>query len=183
MFNKIKYADDDVTPLKRLFEMRVTSLFIGLLLGIVLSFVTSRFEEVIAHNIKVAFFIPFVVYMAAAVGAQTQSIYIRDLRTGKANFKHYLVKETFLGLLLGAVFGLSSILITWLWFRSAELSTTVALSMFIAIAIAPIVALIVTEILQLEHKDPALGSGPIATVIQDTLSVLIYGFIATTIIL
>jgi Mg/Co/Ni transporter MgtE len=37
--------------------------------------------------------------------------------------------------------------------------------------------------LQLEHSDPAVGAGPIATVVQDTVSILIFGFIASAIIL
>ena len=73
-FKKIQYADDGVTPVKRLVEMRVPSLMVGLVLGIVLSFITSRFENVLSENIKVAFFIPFIVYMADAVGTQTQNI-------------------------------------------------------------------------------------------------------------
>ena len=55
--------------------------------------------------------------------------------------------------------------------------------MFAAVLVAPLVALLVTETLQLEHSDPAVGSGPIATVIQDTLSILIFGLIASAIIL
>ena len=180
---KTKYADDDTTPLKRLFSMRLASLMLGLILGIILSFVTSRFEEVLLHDIKVAFFIPFVVYMAAAVGAQTQSIYVRDLKSGRANFKTYLIKESALGFFLGIVFSVLSSLVTWVWFKSAELSLVVALAMFGAMLIAPLVALTVAELLHKEHRDPALGVGPIATVIQDTLSVLIYGLVATAIIL
>jgi len=121
--------------------------------------------------------------MADAVGTQTQSIYVRDLRTGKAVFKHYLIKETSLGILLGLVFSIITAGITTLWFRSQELTIVVSLSMFCAVALAPLVALIVTEIFQLEKKDPALGSGPIATVVQDTPSALIYGLIASAIIL
>ncbi len=181
--DRIKYADDDTTTVKRLMSMRVPPLLLGLLLGTGLSFITSRFEDVLSHNIKVAFFIPFIVYMADAVGTQTQSIYVRDLRTGKAIFKHYLIKETLLGVLLGIIFSAITAVITALWFRSQELTLVVTLSMFCAVALAPLVALLVTEIFQLEKKDPALGSGPIATVIQDTLSVLIYGLIASAIIL
>ncbi len=58
----------------------------------------------------------------------------------------------------------------------------VSTAMFFTVTIAPLVALLVTEVLQLEHKDPAVGSGPIATVIQDTLSVLIYGLVASAIL-
>jgi magnesium transporter len=180
---RMEYADDDRFTVRHLARMRMPSLGIGLLLGLILSFVTSRFEEVLATDVKIAFFIPFIVYMAAAVGSQTQNIFARDLRSGRAGFKHYLVKETSLGIIFGAAASGASALIVSLWFGSAELAFAVSLSMFCAVAIAPLVALLVTEFLQLEHTDPAVGSGPIATIIQDTLSVIIYGLIASWVIL
>lgn len=180
---KIEYADDDHESIKTLLRLRIPSLVVGLLLGIFLSFATSRFEEVLAKNISVAFFIPFVVYMADAVGTQTQNIYSRDLRSGKARFKKYLLKESILGIALGLIFGLIIFPIINLWFHSFDLALAVSLSTFGAIASAPLIALLITEVLQLEHYDPAVGAGPIATVIQDTASILIYGFIATAIIL
>lgn len=181
--NRMQYADDDTSSVKRLIRLRFPSIAVGILLGVLLSFATSRFEEVLSHDIRVAFFIPFIVYVAAAVGAQTENIYARDLRSGKASFKHYLVKETQVGILLGAISSLMSTVITYIWFGSMELTLAVSLAIFFAIAIAPLVALLVTEALELEHLDPAVGSGPIATVIQDTLSVLIYGVVASMILL
>lgn len=179
----IRYADDDKYPISTLALMRLPSLFGGLFLGIGLSFATSRFEEVISESVQIAFFIPFVVYMAAAVGSQTQTIYARDLRSGKAKFTTYLIKETALGLILGIIFGLASWLISDLWFGVRPVSHAVGLSMLAVISTAPLVGLVITEIFQLEHQDPAVGAGPVATVIQDTISVLVYGSIATAIIL
>lgn len=180
---RIQYADDDTTSVKKLVKLRFPSLIIGLFLGILLSFATSQFEQVLAHEVRIAFFIPFVVYMAAAAGEQTHSIYARDLRTGKTSFKKYLLKETLLGIILGILSSLVSAAIIMIWFGSVKLACAVSLSMFAAISLAPLVALLVTEILQLEHKDPAVGAGPIATVIQDTLSVLIFGGISSLILL
>jgi magnesium transporter len=180
---KTRYADDDQDSLLKLLGMRLPSLMIGLLLGIVLSFVTSRFEEVIAKSVEVAFFIPFIVYMADAVGTQTQSIYIRDLRSGKASFKIYLLKETLLGLSIGLVASVITGMITYMWLSDINITTAVSISMFCAISSAPVVALIIVELFSLEHSDPAVGSGPIATVIQDTLSVLIYGLVCSAIVL
>lgn len=180
---KIILADDDTESVAFLFKLRIPSLVAGLILGIILSFVTSRFEEVLSKNIAVAFFIPLVVYLADAVGTQTQNIYARDLKGGKASFKKYLAKESILGISFGLLFGLLVLPITLLWFKNLELAITVALSLFGAIASAPIIALVVTEALQLKHKDPAVGSGPIATVVQDTTSVLIFGLIASALIL
>jgi Mg/Co/Ni transporter MgtE (contains CBS domain) len=180
---KIQFADDTTEPVKLLFKLRMPSLVIGLVLGMVLSFATSRFEEVLSKNIYVAFFIPFIVYLADAVGTQTQNIYARDLKSGKAGFKKYLIKESKLGLMFGSIFALITIPIVVLWFGSVELALAVSLSVLGAVATAPLIALMVTEFIQLERSDPAVGAGPIATVIQDTVSVLIYGFIASALIL
>ena len=179
----IKYADDDKYPISTLALMRIPPLLCCLVLGMVLSFVMSRFEEVLAKNVQVAFFIPLVVYMASAVGGQTQGIYTRDLKSGKAKFATYLLKETCLGLILGFLFGALSWFIVETWFGSEELARAIALSMFAAVASAPLVALIITEVFELEHQDPAVGAGPIATVIQDTISVIIYGLISSAILL
>lgn len=183
MINKIQYADDDVTPLKRLFRMRLPSLLIGLVLGLFLSLITSGFEKVLLENVRIAFFIPLVVYMAAAVGAQTQSIYVRDLAEGRASFHKYLIKETFLGIFLGLVMCSLTFVAIMSIFNSMELASAVSLGMFLAVAVAPLIALLVTKLLQIEHTDPAVGAGPIATVIQDTVSVVVYGIAATLIIL
>ena len=180
---KILYADDDTDSVNRLLRMRVPALLIGLTIGIFLSFITSRFEVLLSKNIQVAFFIPFIVYMADAVATQTQNIYTRDLRTGKPSFKKYLIKETLMGLFLASASAFIVAVITLLWFHSTKLTLAVSLGMFGTIVLAPIVALIVTELLQLEKTDPAVSGGPIATVIQDALSILIYGFIASAILL
>ncbi|MFZ5955563.1 MAG: magnesium transporter [Nanoarchaeota archaeon] len=183
MEKRIEYADDDISPISKLLKLRVPSLMIGLLLGIGLSFVTSNFEDVLEKNVAVSFFIPFIVYLADAVGTQTQSIYARDLKTGNASFRKYLIKETLLGIMLGLIFSMLTAPIILFWFKSKELMLAVCLSLFGAIATSPIIALTITEILQVERTDPAVGAGPIATVIQDTISVLIYGLIASAILL
>ncbi len=181
--NKIRYADDDTESVRFLMRLRVPSLAIGLLLGLGLSFLTSRFEEVLTTHVAITFFIPFIVYIAAAVGTQTQSIYVRDLESGRADFKTYLVKETALGILLGVIFSVITAAIVMLWFNSPNLTMAISLSVFGAVASAPLIALVVAELFQLEHTDPAVGAGPISTIIQDAASVLIYGLTASAILL
>ncbi len=163
--------------------MRIPPLFFGLLLGFALSFMTSTFEELLVQNVKAVFFLPFIVYMADAVGTQTQTIYVRDLSVGKAKFLNYLLKESALGFILGSIFGVISFVIVSFWLGSAELALAVGIAVLAAIGTAPLVALAVTEILELEHKDPALGAGPLATVIQDTISVVVFGLVASAVLL
>lgn len=179
----IQYADDDKVSIKNLLILRTPSLVVGLLLGLLLSFVTSRFEQILTEHIALAFFIPFVVYMSDAVGTQTQSIYSRDLKTGKANFKTYLLKEGAVGIILGLVFSVITSLIVLFWFESIDLALAVGFGLLAAITSAPLIAVLISEGLQLEHEDPAVWAGPISTIIQDAVSVVIFGLIASAIFL
>lgn len=181
--SKIEYADDDISSISKLLRLRIPPLFIGLVLGLFMSFITSGFEQVILKNIALAFFLPLIVYFSDAVGTQTQLVYVRDLKTGNASFKRYIVKETFLGIFLGIFFSLLSSLVVYFWFNSYELTLAVGISMFCAIATAPILAMIITKITFYYKEDPAVDSGPISKVVQDVISVVIYGLISSAIIL
>lgn len=182
MFNHKKetiYADDDTETLSLLMRLRLPPLIIGLFFGIGISFLTSRFEEVLTKNIHTAFFIPFVVYLADAIGTQTETIFSRDLKTGKASFHGYLIKEASIGLLTGILFGGVSFGIVLWWFSDVRLALSVGISTFLAIFIAPLIALCTTQVLSDLNIDPATGSGPIATVIQDATSIIIYGMVSS----
>ena len=178
----IDYAEDDRESVSTLVKIRAPSLVIGLFLGFLISFVTSRFEEVLSANVSVAFFIPFIVYIADALGTQTEAIYSRDLKTGKAKFSKYLAKELLLGIIFGVLFSIFSSILIILWLSQPRLALSVGIATFLAVSTAPLVALIVTELLQLTRRDPAAGSGPIATVIQDMISVIIYGIVCSIIL-
>lgn len=178
-----QYADDDYESVGVLFKLRAPSLVIGLLLGIGISFITSSFHEVLSKNLQVVFFLPFIVFIADAIGTQTEAIYSRDLKTGRAKFTNYLRKEFTLGMIFGLLFACFSGVVTLLWLRDSLLSLSVSIASFFAIATAPVVALIVAHTFQSAHKDPAAGTGPIATVLQDMLSVVIYGVVASVLIL
>ena len=60
----------------------------------------------------------------------------------------------------------------WRW-GDADLVAAVALALFTAWSIATLIAMSLPWLLHYLGKDPAFGSGPLATVIQDLLSVLI----------
>ncbi|MBI4257113.1 magnesium transporter [Candidatus Uhrbacteria bacterium] len=180
---KTIYADDDTESVSLLLRLRVPSLVLGLFLGLGISLLTSRFEEVLATNVHVAFFIPFIVYIAAAVGSQTSAIYSRNLKSRHTKLRNYLFKEPLLGLCLGVIFGLASLFIVNVWLEDMRLASAVGLSTFLAITIAPVIAITVTEIIQELHEDPAVGAAPIATVVQDMISIIIYGLVTSALLL
>jgi magnesium transporter len=178
----IELEDDTKEPMSLLIEHRLPWLIIGLLGGLFLTYVSSTFESLLSEHIGLAFFIPVIVYMASAVGTQTDTVYIRNLNKKRTHFSIYLVKEFALGIFLGAVFGTITGSVAYIVFESANLALSIGLSMAVTMAIAPIVALIVPTVLKRVHKDPAIGTGPFVTVVQDFLSLFIYFTIATAII-
>ena len=68
----------DQSPLTHV-KSRLPWLVIGLLGGVLAAFVIGIFEETLAHELLLAAFIPAIVYMADAVGSQTQMLFVRAL--------------------------------------------------------------------------------------------------------
>ena len=176
-------ADDDYESIGLLLKIRAPSLLIGLVLGSGISFATSRFAEVLTQSVQVAYFLPFIIYIADSIGSQTEAIYSRSLEKGEAKFGTYLVKESMLGIIFGIAFGTLASVAVLMWLDNGLLAKSIAIATFLAIASAPVTALIVTQACQFIHEDPAAGSGPIATVIQDMISVIIYGTVCSAILL
>ena len=174
----IKLEDDAKERISLMIEHRLPWLLIGLVGGVLLTIFLSSFEELLERNIQLSFFIPVIVYMASALGSQTGSVYIRNLGREKVRLSRYFVKEILFGIMLGGIFGTGIGVFAFLWFHSLQTALTVGIAMFITMAIAPLVGLIIPAILQWERTDPAVGAGPFATVIQDALSLLIYFAVA-----
>lgn len=175
--------DDNKESVTLMVEHRLPWLALGLLGGILATVIASHFEKLLTANIQLSFFIPVIVYMADAVGTQTESVFVRNLGRIKVNFSVYLLKEFVLGVVLGALFGCAIGLFAYFWFGSVSTAVSVAYAMLLTMSLAPIVALVIPELLWKRHADPAIGSGPFATVVQDLLSLLIYFTVATVIIL
>src|SRR5829696_4455449 len=63
--------------------------------------------------------------------------------------------------------------ISWMW-HDVALAATVSLTVLAASAVATMVAMALPYLLHRLGYDPAFGSGPLATVVQDLLSIVIY---------
>ncbi len=147
--------------------------------GLFTAKVIGLYDHILEEEVIFASFIPLVAYVANAVGNQTQTLYIRDLAT-KPDIKLalYSVKQIVTTFLIGLTSWAAIILITTLFWGSLILGVIVGLAVFIAILVATIFSLIIPTMFERLNIDPATGSGPFTTVIQDLLSVLVYLTIA-----
>lgn len=180
--SKLVLADDTTEQVSHLVWQRLPWLVVGLVGAGVASILVSRFEQQLAQNVSLAFFIPAIVYMADAVGTQTETILVRHLTKKVLQLPRLVAKEFGLGLVLGMIFGSISGVFASFVTRELQVAITVGLAMFVNITIAPLVAVALVYLLQKERTDPALGAGPFTTILQDILSLLIYFAVATMIV-
>ncbi len=156
----------------RRYVHRLPWLLLGLAGSMVAALIVSGFEEQLASNLSLAFFLPAIVYMADAVGTQTEVVVVRGLSIG-VPIRPMLRRELVTGLLIGASLALVFVPIG-LFAVEDGVVAVVAISIFAACAVASAVAMSLPPLLRRLGTDPVFGSGPLATVIQDLLSILIY---------
>ena len=161
---------------------RIPWLLVGLAGGFLAGGIASLFEASLKDNITLAFFLPLVVYMADAVGTQTETILVRALAYGRVSLGAQLLREGAVGLLIGGIVGLSAGACLLAWGGARSVAFTLAITLALTAMIATFVASLLPIGLSQMGVDPALASGPVATVVQDILSVAAYLGIATLIL-
>lgn len=157
---------------------RLPWLAVGLGIGFILSITTSRFETAFRENIALVFFIPIITYISDAVGTQSETIFIRAITLMKIQYPRYILKEGIIGLLMGIILGSVAGIFASILSGSAQIGLVVGLSLLISMTLASVLACIIPLILKTFSKDPAIGSGPFTTAIQDFTSIAIYLIIA-----
>ena len=166
--------------LRRLWH-RLPWLVFGLAGAFLAADIVSSFQHQLEENVILAFFLPGIVYMADAVGTQTETLIVRGLSVG-VSIREVVRQELLTGLLVGLALALAFVPVAmWRW-GDGDIVVAVALALFTACSIATLIAMSLPWLLHHLGKDPAFGSGPLATVIQDLLSVLIYFIIAVNLL-
>lgn len=148
---------------------------LGGLAGSALSaLVMKRHEEALQANVAIAFFIPAIVYLADAIGTQSEAIAVRGLSLSRKPLVRALGGEVRTGMLIGAVLSVLALLPVWIVIGDTRLAIAVACALFTASVSATLIGFTLPWLLSRTGVDPAFGSGPVATILQDLLSLLIY---------
>jgi magnesium transporter len=160
-------------PAPRRFWHRAPWLLLGLAGALLAADIVAAFEAQLQVNVLVAFFLPGIVYLADAVGTQTETIVVRGLSLG-VPIRTMLPRELVAGFAIGAALAVVAGPIVWWRWSSADVALSVGLSVFAACSTATVSAMALPWLFDTFGSDPAFGSGPLATVVQDLLSILIY---------
>lgn len=164
-------------------KTRVSWLLIGLALSLGISEIIKGFENTLQQNLVLASFIPLVVYMSDAVGTQMESIIIRELNNKKKfQFTSFFKQQVAIVLVVALILGVVSGGVVGLLNDSVRLGIVIGCSLFGGILSSLVTGSVLPYIFWKMHDDPAEASGPVATVIQDFLSIVIFFLIAQAIL-
>jgi len=156
---------------------RLPWLVLGLIGAMASAVIVGAFEEQLQRNVLLAIFVPAVVYMADAVGTQTEAVLIRGMAAG-VSVRDVIRRELISGVLIGGLMAAAFFPFALAGWGDSQVALAVALALLAACSIATVVAAALPWLFQRTGADPAFGSGPLATVVQDLLSIATYFAIA-----
>jgi magnesium transporter len=152
---------------------RLPWLVLGLLGAMGSAVLVGAFDARLEANVLVALFVPAVVYMADAVGTQTETVLIRALAAG-VPVRSMARRELSSGAIVGVVIGVAFALFVIAGWGDERLAVAVGIAMLASCSIAVVLAMAIPALFNRLGQDPAFGSGPLATVAQDLLSIAVY---------
>jgi magnesium transporter len=161
-------------PLFDRFRRRLPWLVFGLLASSVITFIMVGFEQSLSANVAVAFFVPALIYIAGAIGTQAVSVAVRSLSVDDIPIAELLKDELVVGTAIGASLGLISFILVFVAFGDGILAVAVGLAVLGGGTVSAMVGFGLPWVFKHFGSDPALGSGPICTIIQDVSSLLIF---------
>ena len=161
---------------------RLPWLIVGLIGSLLATTLVAKFERILEAQIAVAFFMPAIVYLADAVGTQSEAVAIRGLSLTDAGIGRILLGEIAAGVLMGLIIALLAGTFTVVVFDDASLALVIGASLAAACTIATSLGLCLPWAFARAGWDPAYASGPIGTILQDVLSLAIYFGMASTIL-
>jgi len=160
-------------PILRRYWHKLPWLLVGLAGAIFSADIVGAFEGRLQENVMLAFFMPGIVYLADAVGTQTETVVVRGLSVG-VGIRRFALREIVTGVLVGGTVAAAFLPIgLWRW-GDSDVALSVSVSLLAACSVATTVAMVLPAVIQAIGRDPAFGSGPLATVVQDILSIVIY---------
>jgi magnesium transporter len=168
-------------PLHRV-ARRLPWLLIGLAMSTSATAIMASYEAAMKADVLIAVFIPALVYLADAIGTQTEAIAVRGLSLRNRPLAYVLGWEIVTGAMIGLALGLICVLGIWMVFGNLVAGLGVGISLFAAGSLASGIGLLLPWALSRFGIDPAFGSGPVATILQDSLTIVVYFLVMTNLL-
>ena len=141
----------------------------------------AHFEDIIAANLVLVFFLPLLVDSGGNAGSQSATLMVRALATGEVVMRDWLYligREALVALALGCTMAVAVSVLGYI--RGDEtVALVLALSMVSIVMIGCMIGMSLPFVLSKFNLDPASASAPLITSVCDATGVVIYLFIAS----
>ena len=141
----------------------------------------AHYEDIIAANIVLVFFLPLLVDSGGNAGSQSATLMVRALATGEVVMRDWLYligREALVALALGCTMALAVSLLGYIR-GDSTIALVLALSMVSIVMIGCMIGMSLPFVLSKFNFDPASASAPLITSVCDATGVVIYLFIAS----
>ena len=162
---------------------RTPWLFITLIGEFIAVKVGNHYEGTLHAVPIIAIFMPLLAGLGGNIGTQSITLMVRGLSTGQVTVSsgmRHIIREMFIGFLIGSTFGILVTLVTWGWRDNIYLGLIVGLAMMINMTMATIIGTFTPFALKSLKIDPAVASGPMIATTIDVMGLLVYFTLVTT---
>jgi magnesium transporter len=120
--------------------------------------------------------------MGGNVGGQSATIVVRGFATGRidmSTLRQVFFRELRVGMIMGAVCGLTIGVVAFTWHHNPYLGLVVGMAMATAMTVAATMGVLATSFFKRIGIDPAIASSPFVQTANDITGLLIYFGTAT----
>jgi magnesium transporter len=163
-------------------KSRFVWLFVNLITAFIAASVIRLFEDSLEKMVALAVLAPMVASQGGNAATQTMTVAVRALATrelSRGNAMRVILREVLVGALNGAAFGTITGLIAGLWFGLPAIGVVIALAMLTNLIAGTLGGVVIPQLLNRLHIDPAVSSSPFVTMITDVVGFASFLGIAT----
>lgn len=145
--------------------------------------IISHYQATLKAELLLAAFIPALVYIADAVGTQSEMLFVHSaLLRERISLRSYLKREIQVSMVLALLLTTLLASVAYFWFGSSTVGVTISIALFIAVIVASTLAVLLPWVLIRLNKDPAVASGPFVTILTYLCTIIIYFSIAEAVL-
>ena len=145
--------------------------------GLGCALIAGFFQHTLEAMVVLGVFMPVVLALGESIGAQTTSVVLSTFAEGggsKVELLAFLVKEVLVGLLAAIYSGLLVAASSLLWHGNPRLGLLIGGAVFISVAWAALLAVVIPGLMKRFRVNPAIASGPLVLALADFSTLLVY---------
>jgi magnesium transporter len=161
---------------------RIPWISVTILAGLGCAAIGGLFERTLERLVVLGIFVPLVLALGESIAAQTTSVVLSAQVGGGLTAQErvrFLWKEFWVGVWVGIYGGIVVGLTSLVWHRSLRLGLAIGLSVFVSIAWAALLAILVPGFMRRLHLNPSISTGPLVLAMADVSTLLFYFGAAT----